>query len=57
MYFVVYDNNDNIVAYIDNIEELSCFVKRRKRQLKYKFTKQNCVYIEDKNLLKVYKFS
>lgn len=55
-YYVIYDYNDNIIAYVDNLEELANFVKRRKRQLKYKFKTQNCVYIEDKNILKVYKF-
>ena len=56
MYFVVYDYWNNIVAYIDDIDELSKFVNRRKRQLVYKFKTQDCVYIEDENILKVYKF-
>lgn len=56
MYFVVYDYWDHIVAYIDDIDELSDFVNRRKRQLVYKFKTQDCVYIEGENILKVYKF-
>ncbi len=56
MYFVIYDKNDNIIAYIDNIDDLALFVNRRKKQLKYKFKTRNCVYIQDKHLLKIYKF-
>ncbi len=57
MYFVAYDLYDNIVAYFDDLDELSSFVRRRKKQLKYKFKTQNVVIIESKPILKIYKFS
>lgn len=58
VYFVVYDYNDNIIAYIDTLDELSRFVNRRKRQLKYDLKKRDSVQIQDglRNTLKIYKF-
>lgn len=56
MYFVLYDLEDNIIAYFDCIEELAIFVNRRVRQLRYEFKERNFVYIQDKNVFKVYKF-
>lgn len=57
LYFVIYDYKDNIIAYLDNIFELSMFVNRPVRKLKYRFKTQNCVYVEDKHILKIYKFN
>ena len=56
-YYVVYDYNDNIVAYCDNLDELSKLVNRRKKELKYRFKNKNIFHIQVPNLLKIYKFS
>ena len=56
-YCVIYDNNDNIIAYCENIDELSLFVKRKKRELKYRFKDKDVFYIQIPSLLKIYKFS
>ena len=55
-YYIVYDKNDNIIAYCENIEELSKFVNRRKKELKYRFKDRNIFNIQIPNLLKIYKF-
>lgn len=56
-YYVIYDKNDNLIAYCENIEELSNFVNRRKRELKYRFKNKNVFNIQVPNLLKIYKFN
>lgn len=56
-YYVIYDKDDNLIAYCDNIEELSNFVNRRKRELKYRFKNKDVFNIQVPNLLKIYKFS
>lgn len=56
-YYVIYDKYDNLVAYCENIEELSNFVNRRKRELKYRFKNKNVFNIQVPNLLKIYKFN
>ena len=38
-YYVIYDLNDNVVAYIDTLDELATFTNLRKKQLKYKLKK------------------
>ena len=40
-YYVIYDKNDNLIAYCEDIEELSKFVNRRKKELKYRFKNKN----------------
>lgn len=56
-HFVIYDLCDNIIAYIDSLEELSVFTKLRKKQLKYKFKNKNIIYyIYDNSYRKIYKF-
>lgn len=56
-HFVIYDLNDNIIAYIDNFEELSLFTQLRKRQLKYKLKNKNFIYyVYDNSYRKIYKF-
>lgn len=57
MYFVLYDLNDNIIAYFDCLEELAIFFNRRVRQLRYEFKERDFIYIQDNNVFKVYKFS
>lgn len=56
-YYVVYDKDDNIIALCDDLDELSKFVNRRKKELKYRFKDRDMYYIQVPNLLKIYKFS
>ena len=56
-YYVIYDKNDNVVALCENLEELSRFVNRRKKELKYRFKNKNLFYIQVPSLLKIYKFN
>ena len=56
-YYVVYDKNDNIVAFCEDLEELSIFVNRRKRELKYRFKNKNIFCIQVPTLLRIYKFN
>lgn len=56
-HFVIYDLNDNIIAYIENFEELSLFTQLRKRQLKYKLKNNDFIYyVYDNSYRKIYKF-
>lgn len=55
-YYVIYDKNDNIIALCENLDELSLFVNRRKKELKYRFKTKDIYYIEVPTLLKIYKF-
>lgn len=56
-YYVIYDKDDNLIAYCENIDELSNFVNRRKRELKYRFKDKNIFNIQVPHLLKIYKFN
>lgn len=59
MYYVIYDLNDNIVAYIDSKIELSLFTGLRLGDINYKFKKSNNGFINcvvDHKFLKVYCF-
>ena len=56
-YYVVYDKYDNLIAYCDNLDELSNFVHRRKKELKYRFKTKNLYYIQIPKVLKIYKFN
>ena len=56
-HFVIYDLCDNIIAYIDTLEELSIFTNLRKKQLKYKLKNKDVIYyIYDNSYRKIYKF-
>ena len=55
-YYLVYDKDDNILAFCDSLDELSIFVNRRKKELKYRFKTKDLVYIQVPKLLKLYKF-
>jgi len=55
-YYVIYDKNDNLLAYCENLDELSKFVNRRKKELKYRFKDKNIFNIQVPVLLKIYKF-
>lgn len=57
-YYAIYDMNDYILAYIDGIEELSCFTGLRIKDINYKFKKSSQFifsYVGNK-LVKIYKF-
>lgn len=56
-YFVIYDLNDNVIAYIDTLEELSLFVDRPIRELRYRFKFKNVFQIQVPKVLNIYKFS
>ena len=56
LYFIIYDNDDNIIALCDNLDELSKFVDRRKKELKYRFKNKDVVFVEVPKILKIYKF-
>ena len=56
-HYIIYDLRDNIIAYIDSLEELSIFTKLRKRQLKYKLKNKDFIYYTyDNSYRKIYKF-
>lgn len=56
-YYIIYDKDDNLVAYCENIDELAKFVNRRKRELKYHFKSKNLFNIQVPKLLRIYKFN
>lgn len=56
-HYVIYDLSDNIIAYIESLEELSIFTKLRKKQLKYKLKNKDFIYYTyDNSYRKIYKF-
>lgn len=58
-YFIVYDINDFVVCYLNNIYELCVFSGLRIKDVNYKFNhvKDNVININVDNLrFKVYKF-
>lgn len=55
-YFVIYDKSDNIVAFCEDLDELSRFVNRRKKELKYRLKNKNTFQIQVPFLLTIYKF-
>ena len=56
-YYVIYDINDNLIAYCNDLDELSIFINRRKRELKYRFKNKDICYVQVPKLLKIYKFN
>ena len=55
-YFVIYDKSDNIVAFCEDLDELSKFVNRRKKELKYRLKNKNTFQIQVPFVLTIYKF-
>ena len=56
-YFVIYDLKDNIIAYCDNIDELTLFTNLRKAQLKFDLKNKAYVYYRyNHSYRKIYKF-
>jgi len=57
-YFVIYDLDDYIIAYIDDLDCLAKYTNLRKKQLKYKLNNKEFIYYIYKNTYrKIYKFS
>ena len=56
-YYIVYDMNDNVIALCENLEELSKFVNKEKKILKFRFKTNDMLYVKVPNLIKIYKFS
>ena len=48
--------NDNVLAFCDGLDELSKFVNREKKALKFKFKTNDVVYVKIPHLAKIYKF-
>ena len=56
-YYVIYDLKDNVIAYIDTLDELASFTSLRKKQLKYEFKNRDFVYyLFNGTYRKIYKF-
>lgn len=56
-YYVIYDLDDNIVSYCDNLDELSKFTNRRKKHLKFNLKDRNFIYyLYFDTYRKIYKF-
>uniref|UniRef100_A0AAU8B6H0 Uncharacterized protein n=1 Tax=Dulem virus 59 TaxID=3145770 RepID=A0AAU8B6H0_9VIRU len=56
-YYVIYDKDDNLISFCNNLDELSLFTQLRKRQLKYKLKDKNFIYyIHNNSYRKIYKF-
>lgn len=57
-YFVIYNLNDDIIAYIDDLDDLAKYTSLRKKQLKYKLNNKEFIYYIYKDTYrKIYKFS
>lgn len=57
-YYVIYDLDDNIIALCLDLDELSEYTNRRKRELKYRFKTRNCIYyLYYVTYRKIYKFT
>ncbi len=56
-YFIVYDLNDNLVAYLDNIYELVSYTGLRIYDINYKFKDHDFIISRiSKKTFKIYKF-
>ena len=57
-HYVIYDLNDNIIAYIDSLEELSLFTNLKKKYLKFHFKNRTFLqYVCDNSYRKIYRFN
>lgn len=56
-YYVIYDKNDNVIALCEDLTELSKFVNKEKKILKFRFKTSDVVFVKVPNLIKIYKFS
>lgn len=57
MYFVIYDLNDNIIAYLDSEDEVVEFTNIRKNNLRSRIKKGYCLYSYKNTYRKIYKFN
>lgn len=57
MYFVIYDLNDNVIAYLDSEEEVLIFTGIRKDNLRSRIKKGFCLYNYKNTYRKIYKFN
>lgn len=56
-YYLIYDLNDNLIAYIDTKKELSNFTGLRIKDINYKFKQKNHIYsFLNKKIYVIYKF-
>lgn len=58
-YYVLYDIDDNLICYLDTIDDLIRFTGLRKYDITYKFKKSSNDYIQvnvDQKRLNVYRF-
>lgn len=57
-YYVIYDLNDNIITYIDSLEELALFTNLQKKKLKFNLKNRKFIYyIFNNTYRKIYKFN
>lgn len=56
MYYVIYDLNDNIIAYLDNEDEVISFTGIRKDNLRKRIKKGFCYYQYYDTYRKIYFF-
>lgn len=57
MYYVIYDLDDNIIAYLDNEEEVFRFTNIRKNNLRKRIKKGFCYYSYKDTYRKIYIFN
>lgn len=55
-YYIVYDKNDEILAFCNDLDELSKFVDVKKKFLKFRFKTNDFIYVKIPNIVKIYKF-
>lgn len=57
MFFIIYNNYNEPIAYLENLEELANYTSLRKKYLNSEFKKRNCInYINKNSYFKIYKF-
>lgn len=57
-YYVIYDLKDNIIAYIETLEELSSFTSLKKKYLKFHLKdREYLFYVYDNSYRKIYKYN
>lgn len=55
-YFVVYDNFDNIIAYLDSVKEVLDFTGINIYNFYHRIKKGHCMYIHNDTYYTIYKF-
>lgn len=55
-YYVIYDLNDNIIAYLDTIDEVLSFTGIRKDNLVRRIKRGFCYYQDSDTYKKIYRF-